>query len=119
MLPDPQSITVGAATIPLPKVGSDKTSADYQSSDGNSQLRISQTVNSTTRNTGISFKTNKIAADPISAINSRKSSIWTITNRVPLDGFTIAELKDQLVGLAGLLTAASAALTTKILAGEK
>lgn len=119
MLTDPQSITVGGTTIPLPKTGSDKTSADYQSSDGNSQLRVQQTTNSTTRQTVVSLKTNKIAADPVSAINSRKSSIWTISNRAPLDGFTLTELKDELVGLATLLTASSAALTTKILGGEK
>jgi hypothetical protein len=119
MLPDPQSITVGGTTIALPKTGSDKASADYQSADLTSQLRVNQTINSTTRNTVVSFKTNKIAADPITAINSRKSSIWTISNRAPIDGFTIAELKDELVGLANLLTASSGALAAKILAGEK
>lgn len=119
MLTDPQSITVGGATIPLPKTGSDKNSADYTSADGISQLRVAQTTNSTTRRSTVSLKTNKIAADPITAINSRKSSIWTISNSSPIDGFTITELKDQLVGLAALLTATSAALTTKILGGEK
>ncbi len=119
MLTDPQSIVVGGTTIPLPKIGSDKASADYQSSDGTSQLRVQQTTNSTTRSTLVSLKTNKIAADPVTAINSRKSSIWTITNRSPIDGFTITELKDELVGLATLLTATSAALTVKILGGEK
>jgi hypothetical protein len=82
-------------------------------------MRVSQTTNSNTRRTVISLKTNKIAADPITAVNSRKSSIWTIANNAPLDGFTAAELKDQLVGLANALTASSAALTTKILGGEK
>jgi len=119
MLPDPQSITVGGSTISLPKVGSDRTSADYQSADGVSQLRVAQTINSKTRTTSISLKTNKIAADPISAVNSRISSVWAITNRSPLDGFTIVELRDQLLGLAAQLTATSGALTTKALGGEK
>ncbi len=119
MLTDPQSITVGAATIPLPRTGVDKGSSDYTSADSNSQLRVAQTVNSSSRRTTVSLKTNKIAADPISAVNSRKSSLWTISNTAPLDGFTVTELKDQLVGLANLLTASSAALAIKVLGGEK
>jgi hypothetical protein len=119
MLTDPQSVTVGGTAISLPRTGSDRTSADYTSADNLSQMRVAQTTNSTTRSTVISLKTNKIASDPITAVNSRKSSIWTISNRAPIDGFTITELKDQLVGLAAALTASSAALTTKALGGEK
>lgn len=119
MLADPQSITVGATPVSLPRVGVDKTSADYQSADGNSLLRVSQTTTKDTRSTVISLKTNKIAADPITAVNSRKSQIITISARGPLDGFTVSEIKDQLVGLANALTASSAALAVKILSGEK
>jgi len=119
MLADPQSVTVGGATISLPRTGVDKGSADYTSADGTSQMRVAQTTNSSSRRTTISLKTNKIAADPITAVNSRKSSLWTITNTAPLDGFTVAELRDQLIGLANALTATSGALATKILGGEK
>lgn len=119
MLADPQSVTVGGSTISIPRVGVDKSSADYQSADGNTQLRVAQTTNSTTRSTVISLKTNKIAADPVTAVNSRKSQIITITARGPIDGFTITEIKDQLVGLANALTASSAALAIKVLSGEK
>jgi len=119
MLTDPQSVTVGATPISLPRVGMDRSSADYQSADANSQMRVSQNVNGSTRSTTISLKTNKIAADPVTAINSRKSQIITISARGPIDGFTVAEIKDQLVGLANALTASSAALATKILSGEK
>jgi hypothetical protein len=119
MLADPQSVTVGGTAISLPRTGADKGSADYTSADNNSQLRVAQSTNSSTRRTTISLKTNKIAADPISAVNSRKSSLWTITNTAPIDGFTAIELRDQLIGLANALTATTGALTSKILAGEK
>ena len=119
MLTDPQSVTVGGSTISLPRTGADKGSADYTSADNLSQLRVAQTTNSTSRRTAISLKTNKIAADPITALNSRKSSLWTITNVAPIDGFTITELRDQLIGIANSLTATSGALASKILAGEK
>lgn len=119
MLADPQSVTVGGSTISLPRTGSDKTSADYTSADNLSQMRVVQATTNSTRRTTISLKTNKIAADPITAVNARKSSIWTISNNSPLDGFTITELRDQLIGLANALTATSGALTTKVLGGEK
>lgn len=119
MLADPQSVTVGGTTISLPRTGADKGSADYTSADANSQMRVAQTTNSTSRRTTISLKTNKIAADPISAVNARKSSIWTISNVAPLDGFTVTELRDQLIGLANSLTATSGALASKVLSGEK
>jgi len=119
MLADPQSVTVNGVAISLPKTGADRTSADYTSADGNTQVRVNQTINGNTKRTTVSIKTNKIAADPVSAVNSRKSAIWTITNSAPLDGFTINELRDQLVGIATALTASSGALTLKVLAGEK
>ena len=119
MLADPQSVTVGGTTISLPKIGGDKTSADYRSPDGNTLLRVSQTETNSQRSTVISLKTNKIAADPITAVNSRKSQFITITARGPLDGFTVAEIKDQLVGIANALTASSGALAVKVFSGEK
>ena len=119
MLTDPQSVTVNAVPISLPRVGVDRNSSDYTSADGNSQLRVQQTTNASTRNTVISLKTNKIAADPITAVNSRKSQLITISARGPIDGFTLTEIKDQLVGLCTALTTSSAALAVKILAGEK
>lgn len=119
MLADPQSITVGGSTISLPKTGGDKVSGDYTSSDGVTQMRVSQTISSSTRRTTISLKTNKIAADPVTAVNSRKSSIWTISNTSPIDGFTIVEIRDQLIGLANKLTATSGALITQTVGGEK
>ena len=119
MLTDPQSVTVGGTTISLPRVGADRSSADYQSADSTSQMRVQQTTNGSTRRTVVSLKTSKIAADPITAVNSRKNSIWSISNTAPLDGFTVAELRDQLIGLANTLTASSGALATKVLGGEK
>jgi hypothetical protein len=119
MLADPQSITVGAATIPIPRTGLDKNSADYQSADGTTRMRVSQSTTGTARRTAISLQTSKIAADPVSAVQSRKTQQVTISFSGPLDGFTITELKDQLKGLSDLLSASSYAKLVQILGGEK
>jgi len=119
MLADPQSVTIGAATVSLPRTGINGTSADYTSADGAVSLRVQQTTTKDQKRTVISQRSNKIAADPLTAVNRRLSSIISVSITNPVDGFTVAELKDQLVGLANALTASSAAMATKIISGEK
>lgn len=119
MLADPQSITVGGTTISLPRTGVTGNLADYTSADGVTSLRVQQSTTRTVKRTSVTLKTAKIAADPITGINSRITATWGISLIQPLDGFTVTELKDQLVGLANVLTASSAATAIKILGGEK
>lgn len=119
MLADPQSITVGGSTISLPRTGVNGNLADYTSADGTTSLRIQQSTTKNTKRTSIVLRTAKIAADPITGVNSRVTATWSATCTQPLDGFSVTELKDQLVGLATALTASSAAMTTKVLGGEK
>jgi len=119
MLADPQSVTVGGTAVSLPRTGIAPTNADYTSADGAYRLRVTQTSNNTTSRISVSLQSNKIAADPISAVNSRKSDLVSVSITRPVDGFTITEIKDQVVALATLLTASSAATLVKILGGEK
>lgn len=119
MLADPQSVTVNAIAISLPRTGVTALLSDYTSADGITTLRIQQNVTGTSKRTSATLRTAKIAADPISGLNSRKTAAISVTITQPIDGFTVTELKDQVVGLLTALTASSAAMTTKILAGEK
>jgi hypothetical protein len=119
MLADPQSVTISGTAVSLPRTGIGATSADYTSADGAVSLRTQQTTSKDSRRTVISLKSNKIAADPLTAINKRLSSVISVSVTAPVDGFTVTELKDQLVALATALTASSAALAVKILSGEK
>lgn len=119
MLADPQTITVNAVPIAMPRTSEQSNLADYTSADGTVTLRIQQSQTGKTKRTAVTFRTAKIAADPISGLNSRVQAAWSVTCNQPIDGFTVTELKDQLVGLATALTASSAAMTTRILGGEK
>lgn len=119
MLADPQSITIAAATTPLPRVSVGADSADYSDVDGKTVLHVQQSTAKSSRRTVVTLRSNKIAADPLTAVNRRVSSTIAVTVNAPLDGFTITELKDQVVALATYLTASSAATTVKILGGEK
>lgn len=119
MLADPQSLTIAGTAVSLPRTGVSNNAADYTSADGAVSLRVQQTTNGGNRRTSISVRSNKIAADPLTAVNRRLSSTVSVNVNAPLDGFTITELKDQIVAIATALTASSASLATKILGGEK
>jgi len=119
MLADPQSVTVAGTAISLPRTGLSGTTADYQSADGTTSLRIQQSTSRNQKRTSAVLRTAKVAADPITGLNSRVTATWSITCNQPVDGFSVTELKDQLVALATMLTASSAATTVKILGGEK
>jgi hypothetical protein len=119
MLTDPQSVTVNAVPVSLPRTGINGNSADYTSADGAYSLRVQQSVSRGTKRTVVSLRNNKIAADPLTAVNSRVSDVVSVSFTSEVDGHTITELKDQFIGLSTVLTASSAATLIKILGGEK
>jgi hypothetical protein len=119
MLADPQSVTVGGGAKSLPRTGIGSDTVDYTTADGAYRLRVQQKQNGKSRRTNISLIANKIAADPLTAVNSRLSALVSVNVTSPIDGFTVDELADQITGLSTLLTASSAATAKKILGGEK
>lgn len=119
MLTDPQSITVNGVAISLPRTSEVGNYADYTASNDSASLRILQSKSGKTRRTAVVFRQNKIAADPLTAINQRIASQVSITFTSPIDGFTITELANQFLGLSSALSASSAANLVKILGGEK
>jgi len=121
MLADPQTITVNAVPIAMPRVseGPGGGPADYMSADGVSDLRTTQSSTAKQKRHSVAFKMAKIAADPISGLNSRVFTTVSVNVSRPVDGFTVTEIKDQLVGLLTWLTASSAANALKIIQGEK
>lgn len=119
MLTDPQSITVGGSAKSFPRTGIGAGSADYTTSDGTYRFRVSQSSNSKTRRTAVSLQINKIAADPLTAVNQRVTAQLSVAFITPTNGFTIAELTDAFTGVSALLNASSSAKLVQILGGEK
>jgi hypothetical protein len=119
MLADPQSVTIGATTSSLPRIGEAPGYADYNSADGTVTLRTTQNKNGTTKRVSAIIRQSKIAADPLTAVNQRLTSTVTISFQSPLDGFSTTELKDIYTGLTGQLNASSSAVLLKLLGGEK
>lgn len=119
MLADPQSVTIAGNAVSLPRTAVGAQTADYTSSDQATSLRVSQRKTGNAVRTTVSLQSSKIAPDPLTAVNKRVTSTVSVSWTGPQDGHTVTELKDQFVGLANALTASSAAMTIKVLGGEK
>jgi hypothetical protein len=119
-LSDPQSITIGADTISLPKTGSGVDSGVYTSQDGRTRLSVNHTYSKSKRARRV-FKVehSKVAADPFqTTLNAEYGTTMYLVIDVPSVGFTVTEELDALKGLIGILSASTYAVATKVLGGE-
>jgi hypothetical protein len=114
MLADPQSINA----VSLPRTGIGANSATYTSADGALSLKVQRIRGKDNIRTVVSVQTTKIAADPLTAVNQRVSSVISVSITQPLSGFTTTELKDQTTGTFTALTASTNAMLLKVLGGE-
>lgn len=108
MFPDPTSVTINSVAKSMPRVFNDGLSSEYKTSDGLYQLDISHQETGASRiRTLVKLTTKKVAADPLTAVNTNVSDTVQITFDRPAFGFTDVDLYQQLQGLAGLLTQAN------------
>lgn len=115
---DPQSITVNAVAISLPRTGQGVNTGQFNSADGNTVETISHTYGKRTRRT-LRFDSSKIAADPLISAQSIKYSMSAyLVVDLPTTGYTVAEAKLLLDGMMAYLTASSGAKMTQLLGGE-
>lgn len=117
---DPQSITIGADTISLPRTGQGVDQGVFTSSDGNTRLTIQHQSTKGGRFRRV-FKIDHsiVAADPfVTTVNAKYSETMYVVMDVPSVGFTQAQELDLYKGLSGLLSASTYALANKVLGGE-
>jgi hypothetical protein len=115
---DPQSVTINAVPISLPRVSSGVSSGSFSASDGNTKLLVSHAYGKRVRRT-VRLDIRKIAADPyLTSTNVPYTMSAFLVVDHPLAGFTNTELKYQVDGLTGYLTGTSGARVTQLLGGE-
>jgi urease gamma subunit len=118
MLADPQSVTINAVPISLPRTSTETNKGVYTSSDGTVIETVSHTYGRRTRR-AVKLQHSKVAPDPlISSQNIKYSMSVTCVFDVPVTGYTVAEQKQVVDGLIAQLNASSGALFTKIRGGE-
>jgi hypothetical protein len=115
---DPQSVTVNAVAISLPRTSSGVNSGVFTSSDGNARLSVAHAYGKRTRRT-IRLDSSKVAADPLLPTQNVKlsNSVYLVVD-APVAGFTNTELKQAVDGFLAALTASSGAKVTQLLGGE-
>lgn len=115
---DPQTVTINAVPITLPRVSVGPNTSSYAKDDGNVKMTVSHAYGKRTRRT-LRIDHAKIAADPlISAQNIKHTMSTYIVIDVPVTGYTVAEAKQVVDGLTAYLTATSGAMVTALLGGQ-
>lgn len=115
---DPQSVTVNAVAISLPRTSSGVNSGTFTSSDGATRLSVSHAYGKRTRRT-IRLDSSKITSDPLLPTQNVKvsDSVYLVID-TPVAGFTNTEIKQHVDGFLAALTASSGAKITQLLGGE-
>lgn len=115
MLADPQSVTINAVAISLPKTANGPTQNTFTSADGNNSMVTKQNVTATRFRREVRLTQKKVAADPISAVNTEKSASVYLVIDEPRSGFSDQEIGYVIDALKGWLLAAN---YNKVLGGE-
>lgn len=118
MFADPQSVTVNAVAVSLPRVGSSLNSGRFQKDDGTYSLTVSHATGKRNQHK-VRLDVNKIVTDPFASDrNLPVSASVFLTLDMPPAGFTNAELVTYLVALADWLKASTNSASTKLVGGE-
>lgn len=117
-LTDPQSVTINAVPISLPRTSNGVNSGTYTSNDGLVKETISHTYGRSSRHL-VRLDHSKVAANPFdSSLNAKYKMAAYVVFDVPPVGYTVTEAKQVIDGLLAQLTGSSGALITKVLGGE-
>jgi len=115
MLTDPQSVTVNAVAISLPRTQAGATTNTYTSADGNTTMVTRQTASAQRFRREVRLSQQKVAADPISALNKQIGlSVYLVIDE-PKYGFSDAEIGYVIDALKAW---SSSTNYNKVLAGE-
>jgi len=115
MFADPQSVTINAVPISLPRVSIGSSDATYRSADETHQLRISHLASKGRKRRMVRLDKTVIAADPLTSENqSQKLGIYLVIDE-PTFGFSDADIDNVIDGVIAWFTSGNIA---KVLGGE-
>lgn len=114
---DPQSVTLSGSAVSLPRISSGLNSGAFSSADGTAVMKVSHSYGKRNRRT-VRLEHSKIAADPLTAANTKYSMTAYVVLDVPTVGYTVAEAQAIAKGLTDWLSASTGANIAKLLGGE-
>jgi hypothetical protein len=116
---DPQSITISAATTPLPRTDVSGDRSEYTSADGLIRLSADHENGGKRTRRVLRIDHSKLTSDPFRPTENVKVSMSNyIVFDVPPAGYTNTEILAVYTGFKTLYTATSDALIAKLLGGE-
>lgn len=115
MLADPQSVTVNAVAIALPKTSTGPTQNIFTSADGNTWMTTKQNTTASRFRREVRLSQKKVAADPISGVNKELGVSAYLVVDEPRSGFTDTEIGYLIDALKAWLTSSN---YNKVLGGE-
>lgn len=117
-LSDPQTVTIAETPHSLPRVASSGRMSEYSDLDAGVDLIVSHVIGKR-RRTMVKIHDEKIAPDPLTAVNKRLDASVHLVIDSPLSGeFTRTELKDIALALTTWLSESSAANLLQVLGEE-
>jgi hypothetical protein len=119
VLSDPISAKVGGVATNHPRLSVGAESNLYGTADGVNVIRVGGSSTSKRKRYYTSKAATKIAADPISAVQSSQTATITVSVNAPSWGFSNAELKQLVLDHLDFLSASTGANIDKILGGER
>lgn len=115
MLADPQSVTVNAVAISLPRTLAGSTTNEYTSADGVTKFTSKQNITASRFRREVRLSQHKTVADPISGLNKDLGvSVYLVIDE-PKFGFSDAEIGYLIDALKTWLSSAN---YNKVLGGE-
>jgi len=120
MLADPQAVTISGTPYTLPKTDARSETNVYADLGNGVTLFGTQRVTGrdNRRRATVSLQKEKIAADPLTAVNQRVNASVTVSAAFP-SGFTATEMEGIAAALITWLSASTNANLKKVLAGER
>ncbi len=115
---DPQSITIGAVTTPLPRLITGTTVGRFVSADANTDLTIDPRGTAKRRRNVSRLYVKVPVVSATTGLTSIESFMVSVTVDRPLAGVTDQQIIDAYKGQANWLTASTDTNLKKLVAGE-
>lgn len=115
MFTDPQSVTIDAVPISMPRISSDGTKALYSAADESLKMTISHQESKGRTRRMVRLDKRVVAADPLTSVNEYKSCGVYLVIDEPEFGFTDDAIDDVVQGFKTWLSTAN---VTKVLGSE-
>lgn len=108
-LATPQTVTINAVPMTLNKITEEATASLYASDDDTITLRVSHQASKTRTRRMVRIDQTKIAADPLTSVNTyQKAGVYVVIDE-PTYGFSNTELDYLVDGLVAWLSTANIA----------